>query len=346
VPGRDNGRPERDGLVEVMAAQRAAIARANQHRLTDIQHRVLLAVFALISSWSRLEDVVYVAQVATHAGLEPDADGDHRSVRRAIARLNELGVIEWEPGRGSGKRSTLRLPEAAHERAELKPDNSEPKTGHPGCPPTEKDREEEQVLQGRQQAVRGGCLPASLNNVNDEVVSEQSPDETTVEGSGVGDGGADRERSPDNRRSRFDELLDRFKKLRLNVSTVALVRQEFAEWPGGVVDVMEIALERGGDPCRFLSYLLREGEHRVAEVRELPVAKPKPPPRPAPRITTECMGCNKERVCVDGGGRVLCDNCRFDLEPAVATETEFDDGLDHELVELVDAVAGSLGTIS
>jgi len=131
---------------------RAAVAKANSNRLTDIQHRVLLAALAGTAAWTKFEDRTCVAEIAKLAGLEPDATGDHRSVRRALARLTELGILEWEPAQGRGKKSTLRLPSATEENRTHRDvqfsgnenrTNGTAKTGHPGCPATEEIRTEE-----------------------------------------------------------------------------------------------------------------------------------------------------------------------------------------------------------
>jgi len=131
---------------------RAAVAKANSHRLTDIQHRVVLAFLSSTAAWTKFEDHTSVAEIAKLAGLEPDATGDHRSVRRALARLTELGILEWQPAQGRGKKSTLRLPSATGENRTHRDvqfsenenrTNGTAKTGHPGCPATEEIRTEE-----------------------------------------------------------------------------------------------------------------------------------------------------------------------------------------------------------
>lgn len=158
MAGRERGQPQRESCETVGASMRAAVVAATSNRLTDIQHRVLLAILVLTASWTKLEDTTCVAEIARLAGLNPDKNGDQRSVRRALAKLVELGCIDWEPARGRGGRSTLRLlgpttPEEASRNgseASVKPDtlrvqlserenrtNGSAKTGHPGCPTTE-----------------------------------------------------------------------------------------------------------------------------------------------------------------------------------------------------------------
>jgi len=152
VTVRDGGRPQRASCETVGVRMRAAVAKANSHRLTDIQHRVLLASLTLTAGWTKFEDRTCVAEIAKLAGLEPDATGDHRSVRRALARLTELGILEWQPAQGRGKKSTLRLPCATEENRTHRDvqfseqenrTNGTAKTGHPGCPATEEIRTEE-----------------------------------------------------------------------------------------------------------------------------------------------------------------------------------------------------------
>ncbi|MHB8643891.1 MAG: hypothetical protein ACYDA3_13505 [Gaiellaceae bacterium] len=66
-------------------------------------------MIAVVSSWSRLEDRVYVADVAQVAQLSD------RQSRRCLERLATLGIIVWKPrrgkiGNGPGHRSLLGLP--------------------------------------------------------------------------------------------------------------------------------------------------------------------------------------------------------------------------------------------
>lgn len=85
---------------------RVAIARANdvRPRLKARERAVLDAVLVLTASYSRLADDVYVADVAALAGVH------ERTARDALLRLRNESVIEWEPRRGQGTRSPLRLP--------------------------------------------------------------------------------------------------------------------------------------------------------------------------------------------------------------------------------------------
>ena len=72
---------------------REAFARAVTvaDRLKPRDWRVLGACFALVSSYSRDRDWVFVAQVAQTAGVS------RQRTSESLRRLRELGVIEWVP---------------------------------------------------------------------------------------------------------------------------------------------------------------------------------------------------------------------------------------------------------
>lgn len=99
------GAPARDSYAAVGVAIRQAVARANGERLTGGEQRVLLAVLALVSSYSRLRDRVYVFQVADLAGGLTE-----RHTRTCLEKLGRLGIIYWEPRRGHSVQSVLGLP--------------------------------------------------------------------------------------------------------------------------------------------------------------------------------------------------------------------------------------------
>lgn len=86
---------------------RQAADRANGAKLTNGERRVFASVLALVASWSRLTDWIYVGEVAEHARLS------ERHTRDCLRRLAELEIITWEPRRGRGVRSRLGLPPAA-----------------------------------------------------------------------------------------------------------------------------------------------------------------------------------------------------------------------------------------
>lgn len=100
----------RDRIVDVAYAQRQAIERANaaDPPLTAHQYRVLMCVFTLVTTWSRLADLVTLEQLAECSGVH------RRTVQRSLRRLVELDVVIWVPGgRRRGERSTLGLPSAS-----------------------------------------------------------------------------------------------------------------------------------------------------------------------------------------------------------------------------------------
>jgi len=106
----------RDAMSAVGPAMRQAIARASAAELSDGEHRTLNAVFALVTTYSRLTDWVYVADVMKATRLS------ERQARRNLNSLaGERRIIVWEPRRGHGTRSLLGLP-------------AEGKSGHLGRP--------------------------------------------------------------------------------------------------------------------------------------------------------------------------------------------------------------------
>jgi len=112
VAGLDGGRPGGVRYREAGAAQRAASARANQlaDRLTARDLRVLGAVFAETTTYSKLTAFVYIAKVAELAGVHrPDAG-------KSIRKLAELGIIVWIPGRGRRSKSLIGVPAATEKR--------------------------------------------------------------------------------------------------------------------------------------------------------------------------------------------------------------------------------------
>jgi hypothetical protein len=96
----------RDRYAEVGAAMRLAIGRATAATLSDGKRRVFEAVLSCVASFSRLDDLVYVADVAQVAHVS------ERHTRDCLASLRDLGIIVWEPKRGQSVRSRLGLPKA------------------------------------------------------------------------------------------------------------------------------------------------------------------------------------------------------------------------------------------
>jgi len=112
VTVRDGGRSERVSYREAGAAQRAASARANQlaDRPTAADRCVLDAVFALTTTYSKLTEFVYVAQVAALAGVHQITAGE------SIRKLAAAGVIVWVPGRGRRSKSLIGVHDATREK--------------------------------------------------------------------------------------------------------------------------------------------------------------------------------------------------------------------------------------
>jgi len=112
VAGLDCGRSERVSYREAGAAQRAATARANQlaDRPTAADRCVLDAVFSLTTTYSKLTEFVFVAQVADLAGVHRVTAGE------SIRKLAAGGVIVWVPGRGRRSRSLIGVHDATREK--------------------------------------------------------------------------------------------------------------------------------------------------------------------------------------------------------------------------------------
>jgi hypothetical protein len=89
--------------AEVGSAIRDASRRANEAQLSDGQRKVFLAVIALVASYSRLEDRVYVADVAGLSRLS------NRHTRDCLKFLHEQQLIVWKPRRGKSVKSLLGL---------------------------------------------------------------------------------------------------------------------------------------------------------------------------------------------------------------------------------------------
>lgn len=91
---------------------RCAFARASQVRLVQSEWRVLAAVVALTASWSKLEDEAFVAQIAATAKV------GQSTCRRALKRLNELGIIAYSGRRGPGQKPLVSLSVQLGEQSE------------------------------------------------------------------------------------------------------------------------------------------------------------------------------------------------------------------------------------
>src|SRR4051794_9104595 len=90
----------RDQYTDVGRAFRASIASALEH-VRHRETRVLLAVYWLTASYSRLTDRVYLAQIADVARIPGDNEGNgYRHTRRALSALHQAGVVFWQGTRG------------------------------------------------------------------------------------------------------------------------------------------------------------------------------------------------------------------------------------------------------
>jgi hypothetical protein len=83
---------DRDPYREVGIALRAACLRAASMKLMVSEHRVFNVVVAATASWSRLSDTLAVESIVEATKL------DRADVRRALKRLDEVGIIAYEPG--------------------------------------------------------------------------------------------------------------------------------------------------------------------------------------------------------------------------------------------------------
>src|SRR5438128_2549671 len=105
---------ERAPYAVVGAAQRAAITKATKTtpklRMRDMW--VLNAIFAMVTSYSRLSDRVTQEQLAGAAGIGGSPATQRTEVKRALARLRDAGIIEYEAARGRGRASVVGLPPA------------------------------------------------------------------------------------------------------------------------------------------------------------------------------------------------------------------------------------------
>jgi hypothetical protein len=102
----------RDAYVDVGRAIRQAIARAAVATdLSRAHHRTLEAVIAVVSSYSRLTDDVFVDQLAELAHLHPE------TVKTSLRGLRDLGVVVYRGGQGRGRPSLVGLPAAPEKQS-------------------------------------------------------------------------------------------------------------------------------------------------------------------------------------------------------------------------------------
>ena len=93
-------------------AMRAALMKANAEKLLASDSRVLNAVLILLPSYSRREDEAYVAQIAALANV------GQSTTRRALKKLDALGIIGYKGRRGPGRKPLISLPDVAEQAAE------------------------------------------------------------------------------------------------------------------------------------------------------------------------------------------------------------------------------------
>jgi phage replication O-like protein O len=121
----------RDAYADVGAAIRQAQERAKAAGdLTGRDLRVLVAVIAQVSSYSRLCDGLTVKQIADVAGV------DERNTARALQRLRERGVIVREASRGRRPALTGLHPAALSSSAQPRPETATVETPQPRPPAT------------------------------------------------------------------------------------------------------------------------------------------------------------------------------------------------------------------
>lgn len=94
----------RESYTDVGRAMRVAIDRAAEAEVPRACHVTLEAVFALVASYSRLEDDISIEQLARAARLHP------KTVERALHRLRDLGIVDYVGGRGRSNVSRIGLP--------------------------------------------------------------------------------------------------------------------------------------------------------------------------------------------------------------------------------------------
>ncbi|MEA2702119.1 MAG: hypothetical protein QOD63_64 [Actinomycetota bacterium] len=103
-------RRERADLIALARASRAAHDRAMAEPLTDVERRVFDAVRFFTVDWHKWSDEVYLSQLGAHAGIGGTTKSQATEAGRAVRRLAELGIIEYEPHRGRGMPSRVGIP--------------------------------------------------------------------------------------------------------------------------------------------------------------------------------------------------------------------------------------------
>ena len=109
VLAASSSRLPRDSYADAGAAMRMSIVGALEH-VNNRETRVLLAVYYLLPSYSRVSDQIPFAQIGQLAAIPGDTEANRwRHARRALNVWHERGVLVWSPSRGRGSRSWLSL---------------------------------------------------------------------------------------------------------------------------------------------------------------------------------------------------------------------------------------------
>jgi hypothetical protein len=132
-------RRERVDHLELSRASRATLDRAMREDLTHLELRVLDAVLWFTAHWWRWTDEVYLSQLGAHAGIGGTAKNQATEAGTAVRRLAELGIVEYEGGRGRGAPSRVGIPRVVlgavkgrHSTILLAPEESQEKDGQQG----------------------------------------------------------------------------------------------------------------------------------------------------------------------------------------------------------------------
>jgi hypothetical protein len=104
----------RDAYAFVGLATRETLRLARGERLSGSEWRILSGVLELTTSYSRLGDHFYTAQIAALTGIAP------KRTRELLGALNRKGVIDYRPARGQGRKSWVAL---------RRPDSKTPASG-------------------------------------------------------------------------------------------------------------------------------------------------------------------------------------------------------------------------
>jgi hypothetical protein len=111
--GSSGSGQDRDRFVECAKALRAALDKAIAAKLGGALWRVLAAVIELTVTWSKLEDEVYLAQIARIAGMHDGEGnarpGDVKRVAHSLKQLRDAGIITYVPSRRHGQKSRIGL---------------------------------------------------------------------------------------------------------------------------------------------------------------------------------------------------------------------------------------------